>query len=153
MVERDLSMKHLKDFSYRKFSIRFRSGHEKKVWIFFDLWQEKWLHHHQTIFFIDGIRKLFKTSRSTCALIVEVMNVISPGPLNDIQPHIMNDLGNLLVFFRQSSLYGSFETALDKSSSIINNNTSVNRANEIQTFLYERHIKSMKWPVNSLDQV
>ena len=45
----------------------------------------------------------------TCALIVEVIIAISLGPLNDMQPHIMNDLVNLLVLFRQSSLYISFE--------------------------------------------
>ena len=31
------------------------------------------------------------------------------GRLNEIQSHFMNDLGNLLVFFRQSSLYVSFK--------------------------------------------
>ena len=40
-----------------------------------------------------------------CGLIVEVMVTMSP----DMQFHIMNDLGNLLVFFRKSSLYVSFE--------------------------------------------
>ena len=41
----------------------------------------------------------------TCALIVKIMISIS-GPLNNMQLYdIINDLGYLLVFFKQSSLY------------------------------------------------
>ena len=45
----------------------------------------------------------------TCAVIVGVVIVISLGQLNDTQPNIINYLGNLLVFFWQSSLNVSFE--------------------------------------------
>ena len=51
----------------------------------------------------------------TYTLIVKVLTAISPGSLNDIQPHIMNDFGNLLIFFRQSSLF-FFLTTPNKSS-------------------------------------
>ncbi len=37
-------------------------------------------------------------------LTVEVWIAISPGPIPDMQPHIINELGILIVFFRQSSL-------------------------------------------------
>lgn len=33
----------------------------------------------------------------TCAFTVAVMTAISPGLLPDMQPHILNDCGNLLV--------------------------------------------------------
>ena len=45
----------------------------------------------------------------TFALIVEVMVFIALDPLNDMQQRVMNDLGNLLVFFRQPPLYVSFK--------------------------------------------
>ena len=44
--------------------------------------------------------KLSRILKWIYALIVEVMITIFPGPLNDLQPHIMKDLGNLFVFFR-----------------------------------------------------
>ena len=46
------------------------------------------------------MRKLSKISMYTSALIVEVMVAISPGSISDMQLHLMNDLGNLLVFFK-----------------------------------------------------
>ena len=54
----------------------------------------------------------------TSALIVEAMIAISSDPLNYKPLHIMNNLGNLLVFFKQSSLCFIW-TAPDESSSII----------------------------------
>ena len=60
-------------------------------------------------FSINGLRKLSKISMCTCVLIVEVMIAISPVFLNDMQSHIMDYLGNLLEFFRHSSLYISFK--------------------------------------------
>ena len=47
-------------------------------------------------FSIDGTRKLCKISMYKCALIVAIIIAISLGHLNDIQPHIMNDLVNVL---------------------------------------------------------
>ena len=56
-------------------------------------------------FSINGMRKLSRISIYMHALIVEVMIAVVSAPLNDMQPQIMNDLGNLLEFFRQSFLY------------------------------------------------
>ena len=39
------------------------------------------------------------------ALIIEVIIAISACPLNDMQHYTVNDLGNLLIFFRESSLW------------------------------------------------
>ena len=52
-------------------------------------------------------------------LIVKVIIFVSFGPLNDIQPHIMNEVSNLL-FFPDSHLYIFVLNAVpDKNSSII----------------------------------
>ena len=45
------------------------------------------------------MRKISSISIYTCAVIVKVMIAISPCHLNNMKPHIINDLGNLLVFF------------------------------------------------------
>ena len=56
---------------------------------------EKWLHHQTNLLYMEwendpGFQMY------THALIVEVMIAIDPAPLNEILPHIMNDLENLL---------------------------------------------------------
>ena len=53
------------------------------------------------------------------ALIVEAMIVTFLVPLNNMQPHIMNNFGNLLIFFQQSSLYVSFEWYLTKVPALL----------------------------------
>ena len=99
-----------------KFSIGFRfAGHDieficlsvKKALIPFALWQDALLSWKMTLsspnqFSIDRMKKIIWDFN---VLIVQEMIAISPSTLNDMQPHIMNDLGNLLVFFRQTSLY------------------------------------------------
>ena len=40
---------------------------------------------------IDRMRKIYRISIYTCALIAEVMIAISPVPLSDIQLHIINE--------------------------------------------------------------
>ena len=56
-------------------------------------------------FSIDEIKKISRISINTCVIIVEVMIAISLWSLNDMQLHIINDLGNSPVFFRPLSLY------------------------------------------------
>ena len=76
----------------------------RKILILFALWQNVLSFWKKTLslpnqFSVDGMQKLSRISMYTCILIVEVMIAIFPGPLNDIQPHILNDLGSLHVFF------------------------------------------------------
>ena len=55
------------------------------------------------------LEKVSRFSMYTCVLIIAIMITLSPSPLNDIQIPYHEWLGYLLVFFRQSSLYVSFE--------------------------------------------
>ena len=64
------------------------------------------------------IEKLSRISMYIAALIINVMIAISTGPLHDMQLHIMNYLGNWLVFFQLSSLCFIWTTP-DKSFNII----------------------------------
>ena len=94
-------------------SLTFAYHSWRKDFISSALWQDtlsslKWLDHHQENVFYCWKEKLFKISMYTCAWIVEAIITNSPGLLNVMQSHIMNDLGNLLVFFRQSSWHVSW---------------------------------------------
>ena len=113
-------------YFHHSFSIRLRSGlsaglvielirlSRKKVLTLFASWQDalsswKMTTSSLNLFSIDGMRKVSKISMYTCALAVEVMIAISPGPLPGVQPPIIKDWGNVIVFFRQSSSWVSLE--------------------------------------------
>lgn len=46
------------------------------------------------------------------ALIVEAMIVIYPGLLNDIQPYIMNDMGNFFQLFLNIKIHSKLQNML-----------------------------------------
>lgn len=83
----------------------------------FALWQDA-LWSWQMIITMEW--EVFRMSGYTCALTAEIMIAISPGPLPDMQPQVINKWGKLLGFFFPSSILRCFiRMASERNCSII----------------------------------